>query len=234
MRREFKKKARIILIDDNYEHLSGIRELLCLEGTFDVVSTSTSANVGINMVKKYQPDIVLMDMNMPEKDGLQAIQEIEQLNLGVRVIALSGYDDADLIFRAMKLGAKGYVLKTMASAQLIYAIEEVAGGKIYLPSALSSRFFEYFQNSFKAESSSNDEENLLSYLTQREEEVLDLLTQGITYRGVASKLFISETTVKTHVNNIFQKLQVNDRTQAVLYAINNGFLNKKRAKITAV
>ncbi|MBQ6515708.1 response regulator transcription factor [bacterium] len=234
MRREFKKKARIILIDDNYDHLSGIRELLNMEGTYDIVTTSTSASVGINLVKKYQPDIVLMDMNMPEKDGLQAIQEIEQLNLGVRIIALSGYDDADLIFRAMKLGAKGYVLKTMASAQLIYAIEEVAAGKIYLPSALSSRFFEYFQSSFKAESSNDNEENLLSYLTQREEEVLDLLTQGVTYRGVASKLFISETTVKTHVNNIFQKLQVNDRTQAVLYAINNGFTNKRRARMATV
>jgi len=234
MRREFKKKTRIILIDDNYDHLSGIRELLNMEGTYDIVTTSTSASVGINLVKKYQPDIVLMDMNMPEKDGLQAIQEIEQLNLGVRIIALSGYDDADLIFRAMKLGAKGYVLKTMASAQLIYAIEEVAAGKIYLPSALSLKFFDHFQKSFKVESSSDNEENLLSYLTQREEEVLDLLTQGVTYRGVASKLFISETTVKTHVNNIFQKLQVNDRTQAVLYAINNGFTNKRRARMATV
>ena len=155
--------------------------------------------------------------------------EISKLDLGTKVLALSGYDDADLIFRAMKIGAKGYVLKTMASAQLIYAIEEVLGGKIYLPLALSSRFFEYFQQSFREETSKqeSDEENLLSYLTQREEEVLELLTQGVTYKGVANKLFISETTVKTHVNNIFQKLQVNDRTQAVLYAINNGFLNKK-------
>ena len=146
-----------------------------------------------------------------------------------KVLALSGYDDADLIFRAMKIGAKGYVLKTMASAQLIYAIEEVLNGKIYLPLTLSSRFFEYFQQSFREESTKHEveEENLLSYLTQREEEVLELLTQGITYKGVANKLFISETTVKTHVNNIFQKLQVNDRTQAVLYAINNGFLSKK-------
>ena len=109
-------------------------------------------------------------------------------------------------------------------------------GKIYLPLALSSRFFEYFQQTFRNETekqeSANEEENLLNYLTQREEEVLELLTQGITYKGVASKLFISETTVKTHVNNIFQKLQVNDRTQAVLYAINNGFLTKK-VKISA-
>ncbi len=235
MRREFKKKSRILLIDDNYDHLNGIRELLTIEGTFDVVGIATSVTVGINLIKKYQPDIVLLDMNMPEKDGLQGIKDISKLNLGTKVLALSGYDDADLIFRAMKIGARGYVLKTMASAQLIYAIEEVLNGKIYLPLALSSRFFEYFQQSFREETerkeSGIEEENLLDALTQREEEVLELLTQGITYKGVASKLFISETTVKTHVNNIFQKLQVNDRTQAVLYAINNGFLTKNKIAV---
>ena len=229
--REFKRKARVILIDNNADHLRGVKELITLESSFDVVGATTSANLGINLIKKHHPEIVLMDINMPEKDGLQAIQEIEKLNLGVKVIALSGYDDADLIFRAMKLGAKGYVLKTMASAQLIYAMDEVASGKIYLPSALTSRFFEYFQNSFKNEAETSSEENLLSYLTSREEEVLDLLTQGNNYKGIANKLFISETTVKTHVNNIFQKLQVNDRTQAVLYALNNGFANKRRAKL---
>ena len=230
MRREFKKKSKVLLIDDNYEHLAGIRELLNLEGTFDVVGIATNVTVGLNLIKKYQPDVVLLDMNMPERDGLQGILDIAKLDLGTKVLALSGYDDADLIFRAMKIGARGYVLKTMASAQLIYAFEEVLNGKIYLPLALSSRFFEYFQQSFREEANakeSQQEENLLDYLTQREEEVLELLTQGITYKGVANKLFISETTVKTHVNNIFQKLQVNDRTQAVLYAINNGFLTKK-------
>ena len=231
MRREFKKKSRVLLIDDNYEHLSGVRELLNIEGTFDVVGIATNITVGLNLIKKYQPDLVLLDMNMPDRDGLQGLLDISKLELDTKVLALSGYDDADLIFRAMKLGAKGYVLKTMASAQLIYAIEEVLNGKIYLPLALSSRFFEYFQQSFREETAKKEaeaqEENLLSYLTQREEEVLELLTQGITYKGVANKLFISETTVKTHVNNIFQKLQVNDRTQAVLYAINNGFLSKK-------
>lgn len=235
MRREFKKKSKVLLIDDNYEHLVGIRELLNLEGTFDVVGIATNVTIGLNLIKKYQPDIVLLDMNMPDKDGLQGIMEIEKLDVDTKVLALSGYDDADLIFRAMKIGAKGYVLKTMASAQLIYAIEEVLSGKIYLPLALSSRFFEYFQQSFREETAKqeSDEENLLSYLTQREEEVLELLTQGVTYKGVAGKLFISETTVKTHVNNIFQKLQVNDRTQAVLYAINNGFLTKKGMHVLA-
>ena len=208
MRREFKKKSRVLLIDDNYEHLAGIRELLNLEGTFDVVGIATNVTVGLNLIKKYQPDIVLLDMNMPERDGLQGIIDIEKLGLDTKILALSGYDDADLIFRAMKIGAKGYVLKTMASAQLIYAIEEVLNGKIYLPNALTSRFFEYFQQTFRNENAKAEiekEENLLNELTQREEEVLELLTQGITYKGVANKLFISETTVKTHVNNIVQK-----------------------------
>ena len=230
---EFKKNVKIVLIDDNIEHLSGIRELVDMESNFDVVGSATNAAVGISLIKKYNPDVVLMDINMPEKDGLSAIAEITRLGLDTRVIALTGYDDPDLIFRAIKVGAKGYILKTMASAQLIYAIEEVSVGKIYLPTALASRFFDYFQQSFKEENTVvNDENNLLTYLTSREEEVLDLLTQGVPYKGVAAKLFISETTVKTHVNNIFQKLQVNDRTQAVLYALNNGFSNKKRMKIS--
>lgn len=228
---EFNKKIKIILVDDNFDHLLGIRELINLETNFEVMATATNANIAINLVKKYQPDVVLMDVNMPEKDGLTAISEIERLGLGTKIIALTGYDDPDLIFRAMKIGAKGYILKTMASAQLIFAIEEVMQGKVYLPSGLSSRFFEYFQKTFKEEAANNQAtENLLQYLTQREEEVLELLTQGVTYKGVAQQLFISETTVKTHVNNIFQKLQVNDRTQAVLYALNNGFANKRRVK----
>lgn len=229
---ELNKKVKIVLVDDNFEHLLGIRELIKLETNFEVIATATNANIAINLVKKYQPDIVLMDINMPEKDGLTAISEMERLDLGTKIIALTGYDDSDLIFRAIKMGAKGYILKTMASAQLVFAIEEVMQGKIYLPSGLSSRFFEYFQKTFKDEANNKEEkENLLQYLTQREEEVLELLTQGVTYKGVAQKLFISETTVKTHVNNIFQKLQVNDRTQAVLYAINNGFLNRKKLKM---
>jgi DNA-binding NarL/FixJ family response regulator len=226
---EYKKRARVLLIDDNADHLRGVKELITLENSYEVVGTTTSANIGISLIKKYRPDLVLIDMNMPEKDGLSAIMDIEKLELNTKVIALSAYDDADLIFRAMKIGACGYILKTMASAQLIHAMGEVMAGKVYLPTVLTSRFFEHFQRSFKEDRSATSAENLLNYLTAREEEVLDLLTNGSNYKGIAGKLFISETTVKTHVNNIFQKLQVNDRTQAVLYALNNGFANKRKA-----
>jgi two-component system response regulator DegU len=176
----------------------------------------------------------MMDINMPEKDGLQTIQAIVKLNLSTKIIALSGYDDSDLIYRAMKLGARGYVLKTMASVKLINAIEEVASGKIYLPSILSTRFFEYFQSTSREEAKIADGENLLTSLTSRENEVLELLTEGINYKSIAGKLIISETTVKTHVNNIFQKLQVNDRTNAVLYALSHGFKSTKAAATSAM
>ena len=92
MRHEFKKKSRVLLIDDNYDHLNGIRELLNLEGTFDVVGIATNVTVGLNLIKKYQPDLVLLDMNMPDRDGLQGIVEISKLGLDTKVLALSGYD----------------------------------------------------------------------------------------------------------------------------------------------
>ena len=230
---DFKRKQKVIVVDDKYEHASGVRELVNLENDYEVIANAANVNIAIALIKKYQPDLVLMDMNMPEIDGITGIAEVEKLGLGTKVIALTGYDDPDLIFRAMKLGAKGYILKTMASAQLIHALDEVTAGKIYLPNSLVSKFFQYFQDFEKNPNMQNqdDEENLLNYLTSREEEVLELLTNGITYKGVAAKLFISETTVKTHVNNIFQKLQVNDRTQAVLYAINKGFTNRRKIAI---
>ena len=224
--RDFNKKLKVVLIDDNANHLRGIKELITLESCYEVVGATTSANLGINLVKKHHPDIVLMDINMPEKDGLQAIQAINKLNLSTKIVVLSGYDDSELIYRAMKLGARGYVLKTMASVKLINAIEEVAMGKIYLPAILSTRFFEYFQAFSKEEEKIMGSENLLNSLTSREVEVLELLTEGINYKSIAGKLIISETTVKTHVNNIFQKLQVNDRTNAVLYALTHGFKQK--------
>ena len=226
---------QVLVVDDNYEHAAGIRGIASLDGGFDVVGTASNADVCLNMVKKYHPDIILMDINMPDVDGITLLQKIKKVDTNVRVIALTGYDDADLIYRVMKEGARGYVLKTMASALLIQAIIDVSDGKIFLPSVIAAKFFDYFQKSQEEEKSYlNNEDNLLNYLTQREEEVLELLTEGISYKEVATRLFISDTTVKTHVNNIFQKLQVSDKTQAVLYAINNGLLNKNRVARTKI
>jgi len=230
MRRiDIQENAKILIVDDNYDHAAGIRELVKIESDYEVIGTAASAEIAISLVKKYHPALILMDLNMPDMDGITAIQELRKIDENIKVIVVTGYDDSDLIFRAMKIGARGYILKTMAASQLVIAANEVINGKIFLPPVLAAKFFDHFHASFKEETKNkfDDDENLLSYLTQREEEVLSLLTQGITYKGVANQLFISETTVKTHVNNIFQKLQVNDRTQAVLYAINHGITTKK-------
>ncbi len=229
---DFGKQIRVLLIDDNYEHLSGVRELINMESDINVVAAAANANIGMSLIKKYQPDVIIMDMNMPEKDGLTAIQEFTKMNKDIKIIALTAYDNSDLIFRAMKLGAKSYIVKNMASLQLINAIREVSQGRIYLPQGLVTGFIEYFQQATQ-EKENETTTSYLDELTSREEEVLDMLTQGHNYKDVAKLLFISETTVKTHVNNIFQKLQVNDRTQAVLYALNNGFVSKRKQKTVA-
>lgn len=223
------KKLSVLIVDDNLEHSKGIKQLIESETSYNVLSIATSGEDAIKIAKRSKPDVILMDMNMPEMDGITTIQKILQIDNSIKIITLTGYDDSDLIFRAMKMGARGYILKTMVVSQLVEAIEQVKIGKIYLPTSLATKFFDQFNLENKKEPVNNDSdsENLLKYLTQRESEVLRMLTDGVTYKGVAKNLFISETTVKTHVNNIFQKLQVNDRTQAVLYAIKHGLLETK-------
>lgn len=218
-------ELRIFIVDDNANHSAGIKQLVELHPGYRVAGISTNGEEAIKRLADTNVDIVLMDMNMPELDGVSAIQQILSRRNDIKILALTGYDDPDLIFRAMKAGAKGYILKTMVTSQLMNAIEEVLADKVYLPPSLATKFFDEFHTKVtSANRPDPTKQALLSYLTTREKEVLSLLTEGITYKGVADKLVISETTVKTHVNNIFQKLQVNDRTQAVLYALKYGLV----------
>ena len=235
MRRVNTSELRIFIVDDNANHITGIKQLLELQSGYNVVGMCTNGNEAIKRLEALPVDIVLMDMNMPEVDGIAAIQQIVANNESVKILALTGYDDPDLIFRAMRCGAKGYILKTMVTSQLIGAIEEVIADKVYLPPALATKFFDEFHTKVAKQNRPDPKKQaLLNYLTAREKEVLHLLTDGVTYRGVAEKLVISETTVKTHVNNIFQKLQVNDRTQAVLYAIKHGLVDTSHMLQAAV
>lgn len=225
MREVEKRLYRIFVVDDNTNHSAGIRQLIEMEAGMKVVGIATSGQEALQKISKLEADIVLMDMNMPEMDGISAIEKMLEQKPNLKILTLTGYDDPDLVFRAMQSGAKGYILKTMVTSQLRQAILDVLQGKVYLPVTLATKFFDEFQNK-QTPSQKPDpvRQALLNYLTNREKEVLALLTEGITYKGVADRLVISETTVKTHVNNIFQKLQVNDRTQAVLYALKHGLV----------
>lgn len=226
---------RVFIVDDNANHSAGIKQLLEIQSEYSIVGIATNADEAIKRLSDLDVDIVLMDMNMPEVDGVSAIQQVLAKRNDLNILALTGYDDPDLIYRAMRAGAKGYILKTMVTSQLIAAIEEVNTGKVFLPTTLATKFFDEFHD--KAAKTSRPDpakKALLNYLTNREKEVLKLLTEGITYKGVADQLVISETTVKTHVNNIFQKLQVNDRTQAVLYALKYGLVDTSESIQAAV
>lgn len=222
---------RIFIVDDNASHSAGIRQLLEMEATNKVVGIATSGQDALEKVNTTGIDIILMDMNMPGLDGIGTIEKVVEKFPSVKILALTGYDDPDLVYRAMQSGARGYILKTMITNQLQQAINEVMQGKVYLPINLATKFFGEFQVRKPGSTQAVDpmRQTILNYLTNREKEVLALLTEGYTYKNVAEKLVISETTVKTHVNNIFQKLQVNDRTQAVLYAIKHGLVPSDKA-----
>jgi DNA-binding NarL/FixJ family response regulator len=226
MRRMQSSESTVFIVDDNPNHSAGIKQLLELQSDYHVAGIASTGGEAIKKLADLKVDMVLMDITMPEMDGIMTIQQLMVTNPDLKILALTGYDDPDLIFRAMKNGVKGYILKTMVTSQLVAAIEEILTGKVYLPPNLATKFFDEFQ-SWVSKTSRPDpaKHALLGYLTTREKEVLRLLTEGITYKGVADKLVISETTVKTHVNNIFQKLQVNDRTQAVLYALRYGLVD---------
>ena len=221
MRELEKRYYRIFVVDDNTNHSAGIRQLIEMEPGMKVVGIATSGQEAVQKIGKIDCDIVLMDMNMPDMDGISTIEKILEDKPDLKILTLTGYDDPDLVFRSMQSGAKGYILKTMVTSQLRQAILDIAQEKVFLPISLATKFFDEFQNTKRSTTQRVDpvRQALLNYLTNREKEVLALLTEGITYKGVADRLVISETTVKTHVNNIFQKLQVNDRTQAVLYAL---------------
>jgi DNA-binding NarL/FixJ family response regulator len=225
---------RILIVDDTAAHSSGIKQLLEIKSSHKIMGLCANGNEAIRRVNQVDVDLVLMDMHMPELDGIATIQQMLIRKPNIKILALTGHDDPDLIFKAMKAGARGYLLKTSITQQLMQAIEEVMSGRIFLPGGLAAKFFDQFHARLNSNPAQDAQRQaLLTYLTSREREVLKLLTEGITYKGVADRLVISETTVKTHVNNIFQKLQVNDRTQAVLYAIKHGLVDAPSTLDTA-
>ncbi|MFM7389682.1 MAG: response regulator [Vampirovibrionales bacterium] len=220
---------KILIVDDNANHCQGIKQLIEYQSTHRVVGIASSGDEAVRRVSHSHCDLILMDMQMAEGDGVSAIQQIMTNKPDIHILALTGFDDPDLIYRAMRAGARGYLLKTMITTHLIRGIEEINAGRVFMPTSIATKFFDEFHALIQQKQAPDPQRQaLLNYLTGREKEVLRLLTEGHTYKAISDMLVISETTVKTHVNNIFQKLQVNDRTQAVLYAIKFGLVGSQR------
>jgi two-component system response regulator DegU len=226
--------TKIVIIDDHQLFREGVKRILEFEKTFQVVAEGDDGCEAMRLVEEFQPDVVIMDINMPQKSGVEATRELIEKYPESKVIILSIHDDENYVTHALQTGARGYLLKEMDAEALIDAVKVVADGGSYLhPKVTHNLVNEYRKLAASVAHGGGgyiptvEIRRPLHLLTRRECEVLQLLADGKSNRGIGETLFISEKTVKNHVSNILQKMNVNDRTQAVVSAIKNGWVEVK-------
>jgi len=221
---------KIALIDDHKLFREGVKRILSYEPSFEVVAEADDGHEVQEIVDAHEPDIVLMDINMPEINGIEATKNLVQHNSDVKVIILSIHDDESYVTHALKTGAQGYLLKEMDTDSLMDAIRIVYEGGSYLHPKVTHNLVKEYRKLATSEQVKSEAEEVefrkpLHLLTKRECQVLQLLSEGQSNRKVAESLVISEKTVKNHVSHILQKMNVDDRTQAVVTAIRNGWVD---------
>ncbi len=208
---------RIFLCDDHKLFRQGVRKLLELEKDIKIVGEANNGVEMLEMLKKTKPDVILMDIGMPDMDGVSATYKVKKMLPRVDVIILTVYQDEPHIFQAIKAGAKGYLLKDVSIDEVLEAIRRVCKGEALIQPVIATKVLKEFVMLDKRKIRGG---NRFSYgLTEREKDVLRLIALGGTNKEIASKLGIREKTVKNHIANIFQTLHVNNRTQAALYAL---------------
>ena len=206
---------KVLIVDDHVLIREGLRRILSLEPSIALVGEAENGKQAIEVVTEKNVDVVLLDINMPEMNGIKACQLIKKNSPKTQVIALTIHEEEDYLFEMIRSGASAFLLKDVSSDRLIKTIKGTARGESFIPPKLMSRLFLEIN---RLASTTGDKNN---GLTQRELEVLQLVAQGQNNKAIAKKLYISEKTVKNHLTSIFQKLGVTDRTQAALYAIKN-------------
>jgi len=220
--------TKIIIVDDHQLFREGVKRILDFEDTFDVVAEGDDGTDVVTLYAENEPDVVLMDINMPGKNGVEATAELITEFPDAKVIMLSIHDDETYVTHALKSGALGYMLKEMDADEIVEAIKVVANGGSYLHPKVTKNLVAEFKRLSEHENKGNLHQTEIRrpfhLLTKRECEVLQLLTDGQSNRTIGETLFISEKTVKNHVSSILQKMNVNDRTQAVVTAIKNGWV----------
>lgn len=200
---------RLIAVDDHPLILAGLDSVLSAETDMNLIATAADGEAALELYRREQPDVALMDLSMPVMDGVSAIRAIVAEFPAARIIALTTYEGDEDIYRALSAGAKGFVVKDMLRTQLLTAIRQVHAGARGIPPEIGSRLAEFTPR---------------RQLTPREIEVLGLVGKGMSNREIAGVLGREESTVKVHVKNILSKLDVDDRTAAVVIAIKRGFL----------
>lgn len=213
-------KIKIVIADDQRLMREGLKTILDLEEDMEVLATAANGSEALELSRRLKPDVVLMDIRMPEMDGVEATKLISAENVAASVIVVTTFDDDELIIKALKAGAKTYLLKDLPSEKLLAVIRATYRGDIVLQPEIAAKLVEKAsgsgavleeqRNGFVAET-----------LTRREKEILTLMVEGLSNSDIAARLFLSEGTVKNQVSVIYGKLGTNDRTQAVLLALKN-------------
>ncbi|NLM43316.1 MAG: response regulator transcription factor [Clostridiales bacterium] len=208
-------KIKILIADDHSLVREGIKQLLELEEDFQVVGQAANGLETLEKIRELQPDVLLLDINMPVLGGIPTLRRINEENLRVKTVVLTIHEGREYLMETLELGAIGYVLKDSDSSSLSKAIRDAYAGISYIQPKLAAELVREFNSARPYKSNSENE------LTKREYEVLCLIADGMNNKDIADKLFISEKTVKNHVSSIFRKINVNDRTKAAIYAYKN-------------
>lgn len=209
------ESIRILIADDHAVVREGLRTLIGTEPGMEIVGEATDGAEAVHMAIELKPDIILLDMAMPYKSGLEAIQEIKAEDPGAHILVLTSFSEDDMVFPAIRSGALGYLLKNASPLALLSAIRNVHRGEPSMSPDIATKLMRELQRS-------SDLPPTEEPLTEREVEVLRFVAKGLTNQEIAEKLVIGEGTVRTHVSSILSKLHLANRTQAALYALREG------------
>jgi len=215
-------KIKVLLADDHSMVRQGLKQIIEMEDDIVVIAQASDGNEAVKLAKEKKPDVILMDINMPQTNGLQAIKELKESGEHYKIIVLTIHQEREYLFKTLQMGAEGYVLKDAEASVLIDAIRSVYNGQTYIQPNMTKELVQEFNRMTLQESSKKYSE---CDLTAREIEVLKLIAEGMLNKEIARALYISEKTVKNHVSNIFKKLNVSDRTQAAIYAFKHNIKN---------
>jgi DNA-binding NarL/FixJ family response regulator len=205
--------TRVLVADDHTVFRYGMRAMLVNVRGFEVVGEASTGEEAVEKAADLVPDIVLMDIQMPGMNGIEATRKIVQANPEVRVVVVTMFGDDDSVFSAMRAGARGYVLKGADAEEVMKVLRAVADGEVHFGPEIAERIMGFFSSPKPAPASAAFPE-----LTSREVEILDLIARGMSNQEIASRLYLSQKTVRNHISNIFLKLQVTDRAQAIVRA----------------
>jgi DNA-binding NarL/FixJ family response regulator len=212
--------TRVVIADDQALVRSGFRMIVDARDDLEVVGEAEDGREAVELVRELEPDVILLDIRMPEVDGIEATREIVASGSATRVLVLTTFDTDEYVHGAIRAGASGFLLKDVRPGELVDAIRVVAGGNALLAPASVTRLLDRFGGDADATVP-------IATLTEREEEILRLLAGGLSNNEIADRLVLGETTVKTHVSNLLRKLGVRDRVQAVIAAYDAGLVKPK-------